>query len=615
MKLSKSLKSKIQRKVQRCQILLKNDMDIEFPEEPTQHVAVLNAGLLTGLTLERLLEEIHKHQVTVQDISMIPGKSYCFITFKNCDDAKIIVESMNAVAPLGQNDAVLYLAYCDKVQIVENLWTKPLPDGIFLLPDFISEDEEQILLEKIDVSDAKAVDGSLKHRLVKHFGFEFIYGKNTVDPNSPLDRKIPSEFDSLVFKRLHKQKPEFSSFLPEQMTVNKYEPGQGIPPHVDTHSPFCDPIVSLSLLGDTVMEFRDETRHACLYLPRRSLLVMSGESRYGWTHSITPRMTDVVPKSGGLSMQKRETRVSCTFRQLRNGPCTCSFPKLCDSQKPDITKIDVSNPTCDASTAATLENQNVHQVYNEIASHFSETRHSPWPKVQKFLESFDSNSFLLDIGCGNGKYLNVNPKICMIGCDRSDGLLKVCLERSFNVFQCDCLAVPFKDSSIDGCISIAVIHHLFTDERRKQAIEEMARILRPGGRALIYVWAKNQEADSRKSSYLRQNKENNRRIRKKSETEEKKETKIQVEKLNDGIALPVHTNRTQFAHQDVLVPWKLKGKTQIQSAEETKTFLRYYHVFNEGELEAICQQIPSIKVIESYYDQGNWCVIFEKLAN
>uniref|UniRef100_A0A336M1J7 CSON010319 protein n=1 Tax=Culicoides sonorensis TaxID=179676 RepID=A0A336M1J7_CULSO len=613
MKLSKSQASKIQRKIQRCKILLKNDIEIEFPDNPTQFIAVLNAGLLTGLTLERLLEEIHKHDVTVQEISMVPGKSYCFISFKTIEDSTKILNELNAVAPLGQNDAVLYLSYCDKILRVENPWSRPNPDGIFLIPDFINEAEEQTLLQAIDVSESS--DGTLKHRLVKHFGFEFIYGSNTVDPSKPLDRKIPAEFNSIVIERLHEKMPQFSYFTPEQMTVNKYEPGQGIPPHVDTHSPFNDPIVSLSLQGETVMEFRNEENHSCIYLPKRSLLVMSGESRYGWTHSITPRLTDVVPKAEGLSMQRRSTRVSCTFRQLREGPCSCKYPKMCDSQK-SSNQIDPKHDIqLDSDSAAKLEQQNVHKVYNEIASHFSETRHSPWPQVKSFLETFESGSILLDVGCGNGKYLNVNPNICMIGCDRSEGLLKVCLERNLNVFQCDCLAVPCQDNTIDGCISIAVIHHLVTHERRKKAIQEMARILRPTGRGLIYVWAKNQEADSRKSSYLRQNKENNRRIRKKSEemtqeTENKKE--IQIEQLENGVSLPVHTNRTQFVHQDVLVPWKLKGKSQSESTE-SKTFLRYYHVFNEGELESLCNEIPDIKVIKSYYDQGNWCVIFEKL--
>lgn len=258
-----------------------------------------------------------------------------------------------------------------------------------------------------------------------------------------------------------------------------------------------------------------------------------------------------------------------------------------------------------------LEQQNVHQVYNEIANHFSETRHSPWPKVTEFLKSFPSNSILLDIGCGNGKYLKVNSDVCMLGCDRSEGLLKVCLDQGFNVFQCDCLHVPFFDASIDGCISIAVIHHLVTETRRRQAIKEMTRILKRNGRGLIYVWAKNQEADNRKSSYLRQNKENNRKFKKKYE-EISEKNEIKTEKLCDEITLPVHTNRTQFAHQDVLVPWKLKGSEE-KSTQEQKTFLRYYHVFEQGELERLCTETPSVKVIDSYYDQGNWCVIFEKL--
>lgn len=51
------------------------------------------------------------------------------------------------------------------------------------------------------------------------------------------------------------------------------------------------------------------------------------------------------------------------------------------------------------------EFENVHKVYDEIAGHFSETRHSPWPQVTDFIETFPIGSILVDIGCGNGKYL------------------------------------------------------------------------------------------------------------------------------------------------------------------------------------------------------------------
>lgn len=45
------------------------------------------------------------------------------------------------------------------------------------------------------------------------------------------------------------------------------------------------------------------------------------------------------------------------------------------------------------------------QVYEEISNHFNETRHKQWPNVTKFLESLKEGTLLLDVGCGNGKYL------------------------------------------------------------------------------------------------------------------------------------------------------------------------------------------------------------------
>ena len=246
----------------------------------------------------------------------------------------------------------------------------------------------------------------------------------------------------------------------------------------------------------------------------------------------------------------------------------------------------------------------MHKVYNEIAKHFSETRHSPWPKVEHFLNSLKAGSILIDIGCGNGKYLTLNKDILKIGCDRSNGLLSVCQERNLNIFQCDCLAVPLKDNSVDACISIAVIHHLASEERRLKAIQEMARILVKGGRGLIYVWAKNQEANDEKSSYLKQNKQNF----KKSEL---KVDENPPNELSNDNELPIHTNRTQFKAQDVLVPWKLKPSDKNRQAEKV-TFLRFYHVFMEQELVELCEKVDNLFVVDSYYDQGNCCVIFEK---
>ena len=77
------------------------------------------------------------------------------------------------------------------------------------------------------------------------------------------------------------QRSDILKSAPTQCTVNRYEPGQGIPHHTDTHSCCDEAISSLSLLSDVVMIFTDcRTKDVVpVDLPRRSLLVMSGASR------------------------------------------------------------------------------------------------------------------------------------------------------------------------------------------------------------------------------------------------------------------------------------------------------------------------------------------------
>lgn len=165
---------------------------------------------------------------------------------------------------------------------------------------------------------------------------------------------------------------------------------------------------------------------------------------------------------------------------------------------------------------------------------------------------------------------------------------------------CDCLYLPYRDESVDAVINIAVIHHLATQERRKRAIAEMMRVLRPNGRCLIYVWAKEQRKDSAESLYLKYGSKSR-----------KKESREVGNEISEGgiisescrLTLPIHENRTNFAHSDMLVPWKKK---------DGERFLRYYHVFREGELAQLCMNVPATELERAYYDEGNWCVILKK---
>ncbi|PIK60538.1 hypothetical protein BSL78_02565, partial [Apostichopus japonicus] len=95
--------------------------------------------------------------------------------------------------------------------------------------------------------------------------------------------------------------------------------------------------------------------------------------------------------------------------------------------------------------------------------------------------------------CGSGKYLNINKDIHMIGSDCCCRLADISRARGHEVMVCDNLSLPYRDNCFDAVISIAVIHHFATAERRIQALQELARICRPGGLLMIYVWAMEQK--------------------------------------------------------------------------------------------------------------------------
>uniref|UniRef100_A0A3P9GWS5 tRNA (carboxymethyluridine(34)-5-O)-methyltransferase n=2 Tax=Oryzias latipes TaxID=8090 RepID=A0A3P9GWS5_ORYLA len=689
---TESRKSKEEKKVLRKQLkashtLLKHEGVCTTPQ-PTKSLVIANGGLGNGVSREELTAALQE-MGEVEKLLMPPHKPYAFVTFRSEDGARKAHANLNGwKLQCGESSITLYLSYVDSVKCKEAA-SVPLPEGLALVEHFVSPEEEAHLLNVIDWSptqDDVTAQKSLKHRRVKHYGFEFRYDINNVDKDKPLAAGLPDECVPILQRCVEHG---HTNVLPDQLTVNQYESGQGIPPHVDTHSAFEDTILSLSLGAKTVMEFRHpDGRVAAVVLPERSLLVMKGESRYLWSHGITPRKVDMVPAEApradaptepgiqsNLTLSRRGTRTSFTFRKIRHEPCRCAFPSACDSQGAPSPSPGPSLPSCPAD-AARLEEEYVHRVYSTIASHFSDTRHTPWPRVCHFLSSLPSGSVLADVGCGNGKYLAVNADLVTVGCDRSTALVQICAARGYHAFVSDALSVPLRTASCDACISIAVIHHFSTAERRLAAVKELVRLLKPGGQALIYVWAFEQEYNKQKSKYLKQIfKEDHREFSSTNLLSEKSQ-KSSGQQISDpschlenshkpsdnmqGVSrvpdarLSVHTNRTAFISQDLLVPWHLKGgKSQQEenpdlssstdsslgsdsnssqradvklspassqaSASALKlesstvpVFHRYYHVFQQGELEHLCAQVSGVKVKSSYHDQGNWCVVLQK---
>lgn len=120
------------------------------------------------------------------------------------------------------------------------------------------------------------------------------------------------------------------------------------------------------------------------------------------------------------------------------------------------------------------------------------------------------------------------------------------------------------------------------------ALKEIIRLLKPGGQALVTVWAKEQELENKKSTYI-------------AKTAKPCPVHDESTPTNELI---IHTPRTEFQRPDCLVPW----------TKPTEKLLRYYHVFVKNELEHILSHVPQAKVLSSYNDDGNWCIIFMKTA-
>ncbi|XP_061074091.1 probable tRNA methyltransferase 9B [Conger conger] len=143
--------------------------------------------------------------------------------------------------------------------------------------------------------------------------------------------------------------------------------------------------------------------------------------------------------------------------------------------------------------ASQLERDHVHSVYEKIAPYFNDSRYKAWPKVRQFLQDQEPGSIVADVGCGNGKYLGINGDVFKLGSDVCRPLVDTARGRGYEVQVCDGLRLPYRHGCFDAVLSIAVIHHLSTKERRVRALREMARVLRVGGRLMVYVWAMEQK--------------------------------------------------------------------------------------------------------------------------
>ena len=109
-------------------------------------------------------------------------------------------------------------------------------------------------------------------------------------------------------------------------------------------------------------------------------------------------------------------------------------------------------------------------------------------KVLNLVNSFKTNSIILDVGCGNGKNMGHREDCKYIGVDICENLLKQAKQQNnCEYILSNCLNIPLLDNSIDYIMSIAVIHHLSTSNRRLASLMEIYRVLKKSGKFYVSV--------------------------------------------------------------------------------------------------------------------------------
>jgi len=235
-----------------------------------------------------------------------------------------------------------------------------------------------------------------------------------------------------------------------------------------------------------------------------------------------------------------------------------------------------------------VEREHVQKVYDIVAQQWHGTRYRAWTGVEAFVRKQPPGLLAADVGCGNGKNI---PEIVKgggfaLGSDFSRGLIEICRDSGYEVMVADAVILPYRSDVFDYALNIAVLHHISSPERRVELVKETMRIVKVGGVALFYAWALEQE--------------------------------------QGGVS------GHQFEGQDVLVPFHNKIKVKGVAPEDERerqsrvsgapthgeadrekrsvVYQRYCHVYTEGELPKLFENLPWCEVTAAYYDHGNWCI-------
>lgn len=181
-----------------------------------------------------------------------------------------------------------------------------VPTGLSLQPNAISVEKELAIIQWLDAHHWTNVNPSNPNsRRVQQFGYGYNYTSKSLTPGEPMAGPIYDLAQTFTTAGL---------MTPVQCIVNEYSQTQGISAHIDNKN-FGPTVIGLSIGADAVMTFKRGNERFDCFLPQRSVMMMTGEARYAWTHEISSNKSYIV---SGRRVPKpvKYRRISLTFREL-----------------------------------------------------------------------------------------------------------------------------------------------------------------------------------------------------------------------------------------------------------------------------------------------------------
>jgi len=184
--------------------------------------------------------------------------------------------------------------------------------GLFLVYNFLTEAEERTLVESIETF--RWDSNRAKTRRVQLYVPWREEPKSVIIPKSS-SPAIPASAKTIAEKIISVGKVHFKQYDWEnyniqdekccELQINEYHARDALGFHKDNPIAYTEVICGVSLLTDSWIHYQYLNEEIKVLMPKRSLYLMTGKSRYKWKHGIPPD-----------SLVGGEKRISLTFRKV-----------------------------------------------------------------------------------------------------------------------------------------------------------------------------------------------------------------------------------------------------------------------------------------------------------